>query len=101
MLTQVFEKQVNKLFSESITITQTFLKQFSKVFSQSISLTDSITNNVSLLLEFIENIYLVDTIRKYLNNALVDIWTKTAKISSIWTKSAKLNTLWRKKPKNG
>ncbi|KKT30497.1 MAG: hypothetical protein UW18_C0015G0008 [Microgenomates group bacterium GW2011_GWF1_44_10] len=102
-LEEIYSRTVGRLrsFSETGTLTEVFgtIKGYYATLTDTFSgLTDTIQRAATRSLS--ETLTLSDSIRKYLNGLLLNVWTKVAKQTASWVKTAKTTDTWTKVAKS-
>lgn len=82
-------KDTTRDLLETVVINDILENQDQIELSESISLTDSFSTTSTTALNLTEQVIMGDDITNVLNESFVDIWTKSAKISTTWIKTPK------------
>lgn len=94
------QRVINRILNESASLRDFLIKPNIFTFTESINIGENLSALKVIVRDFIESIYLNDSLLKKLNGKVVDGWSKLAKKIVSWSKTTKIDTLWKKEQKD-
>lgn len=91
-------RTIGKVIVNTLNTSDTILKSITRSIANTLNLADTITVNQTFIKILSESLILSDSIFRYLNGQLIDIWERTSFILSTWAGEPVKQDVWTIKP---